>query len=1005
MKAKAQEILAKIAQFEEAYKKFVEMRLLDRETMGRIDLNKLQEHKIALERKIKQIEALKSEDAPPKPESVDYYSYDDPTLSKDQLAKLDRKVEEWQVLNQERRQYLTIIPETLNFLEKDVNNIIKPLTSIQQQFPQATTPEGAAKSQYEFLALSLTSDIQKYTPPENYKEDVVLQRSMEKLEAMQEGFIEKNRQIAKVVIKADKDDPSEKVRVYQGVNETLQFFKKSFKQIREEIDARVEKLRSIEINYEKAVERNNSLVETSKELLQSPRLKQVQNYPESSDSSFEAVLKDLQQLVKLPLAGAKKPTSFDAMVEPTDVYNSKATNVAFVFTALNEKIEAIESLVNKQIEKVESDIKKQEEAFQHHVTDITNQIREALLPASTKIASIEKKLEEALKQSNKKNMEPLAFAQAKLVALQKIAGELEEQVLIEQSLIRESYKQRINIIDADIKAKSKTTLEKVQEGNFQLSPADGRAVKEVKDYLTSLGGNVEGSIDGLKEVLKQASERKMEFDKSLDALEKIIDTHETAKDLVDRLTNDNITAPELVKAINESPHGSNLLKAMSQYPNKSFNEEQLIKILNDHFTEFNEKGKAAIKAFVAHRSVTSNDKFDLGKKVAFMEALEAKGIDANPFLAEDNANVINAALYLKSQNQTDFITAENLDNGAFCDAIAMLREQRIGLTEDMVSALASDPNKCAVVKQQIEQYQQHLDEYAGLKQEYLGDEHSIPVNRKPIEEKLFKALLVDFLKGEPEVAKAVNAVIEGKKANNMDQGTVRVCPPWLIVAVKEDKKLLEILSNEKNLEANMRFLGPVFDQSDVKNIYLENYLSSDPQMRLASQYPFIASKESSQGKLLAQLDKANSDELGPTFNLQKMGIVMQKINEFITDQEKETSDPTELKSLQDFRNEVAPVLLSNQKPSEKQKAIEDLAANRFKQTGFWARLAECIVEAFQSIMPAKVLSSAQQTFFSPKRVAAMETMRQMKQELADVKGEEETDEEALKNPIGGMSSQ
>jgi hypothetical protein len=335
----------------------------------------------------------------------------------------------------------------------------------------------------------------------------------------------------------------------------------------------------------------------------------------------------------------------------------------------------------------------------------------------------------------------------------------------------------------------------------------------------------------------------------------------------------------------------------------------------------------------------------------------------------------------------------------------MLSEQGIELTDEMVSALASDPNKCAVVKQQIEQYQQHLDEYEELIQENDGDRLSIPVSRRPIEENLFKAFVVDFLKVEPEVAKAVNAIIEGKKANNMDQGTVRVCPPWLAVAVKEDKRLLEILSNEKNLEANMRFLGPIFDQSDVKNIYLGHYYSSDPQMQFGSQYPFIASKESSQGQLLTQLAQANNNELGPTFNLKKMGIVMQKINEFITEQEKVTYDVQELKSLKDFRNEVIPVLLSNQKPNEKQKAIEDLAADRFKQTGFWARLAECIVDAFQSILPAKVLSSAQQTFFSTKRVAAMETMQKMKQDLAEAKAEDDEPEEGLDSGTPSMNNQ
>jgi hypothetical protein len=632
-----QELIENIRASLEGYEQYIKLGLLERSAVAK-DIEELQKVQNVLEGRFsKRIDSL-PDSCPPQP------NYDDP--DKDTIIE---KMMNYKQMNQLLREYGRLY-----------NVDSRKLTSIQQQFPESTTPEGAAKAQYEHLAISLAPDLKKYTPSENYKEDVELQRSMEKLEAMQNRFIEKNRQIAKVVSRVDKASPEEKLKIYTGVIDTLQFFKESFKQIREEIDARVEKLHSIEINYEKAVARNNSLVETSKELLQSPRLKQVQNYPESKESSFVAVLQDLQKLVKLPLADVKKPTSFNEMVEKTEVYNAQATNVAFAFTTLNEKIVDIESLVNKQIEKAESDIKKQEESFQHHVTDINNQIREARLPESTKITSIEKEFVEALKQSNEKNVDPLAFRQAKLISLQKIAIKLEEQVLVEQGLIREEYEKRINAIDTDIKKKGSTTLEKIQKGAFNFGIADQEAEREVKGHLTSLGGNVEGTIDGLKEVLEKASVRKMEFDKSLDVLERIIDTHETAKVLVDRITEGTITVSELVQAINESTHGSKLLKAMAQYPNREFNEAILVAVLNENLNKFDRKGVESIKAFVEQSSVRSKDKIDLEKKLAFMEVLEAKGIKANPFLAEENANAINAVLYLKSQNQTDFISEANL---------------------------------------------------------------------------------------------------------------------------------------------------------------------------------------------------------------------------------------------------------------------------------------------------------------------------------------------------------
>ncbi len=872
--------------------------------------------------------------------------------------------------------------------ERLYENGVKKLNLIKEN------PELAAKTMYGNLASSFGPDLKTPTFPENYMRVAALKSELEKLATMQEEFKGVNRKINEEIRKIPNKSPSDRIKAYQDATETLTMWKEAFKKTHQNIEKLTNKLHSIESGYENAVKRNNTLTAASKELLESSRLKLALNYVEPGDTSFEAIRRDLSALTELPLADSNQPTRFREMQEATKKYNSQADKVTLSYTVLNEKIEAIEAKIKEQVRKTELDIKSQQESFNHLTTDIKKLVSDALLPESNQITEIEKKFNEVMAQTNEKNIAPLVFAQKKLETLKELSEQLKAQVLIEQGLIRDEYKKRINIIDTEIKKKSDATFGKIQQGNFSFSPDDERLVREVKDHLTSVGGNVEGTIHGLREILDEATKRKLEFDKSVGALETILKTHKTAQELADRIAKDDIEAPEFIKAINESPHGSNLLKAMSQYPNGKFNETLLMRILNNHFSEFNQLGIAAIKGFVAHSPVRSADKLDLLKNLAFKEILEAKGIDANPFLEEKNISARKATLYLEKQSQTDFISEDNLHNEAFCTAVAMLEEQKIALTKDMVSALANDPNKCVVVKQQIEQYQQHLEEYEGLKREYRGTEISIPTSRRPITETIFKALIVDFLKVEPEVAKAVNDIIEGKKANDMDQGTVRVCPPWLMVAVKEDQRLLAILSNEKNLEANMRFLGPIFDQSDVKNIYLENYLSDEPSTRLNSQYPFIAPKESSQGKLLTQLAQANNNEFGSAFSLQKMAKVMQKINEFITEQEKVTYDADELKSLKDFRNEVIPVLLSNQKPNEKQDAIENLAANRFKQTGFWARLAECIVEAFQSIMPPnKVLSSAQQAFFSPKRIAAMETMQKMKQDLAEAKAEDEPEDD------------
>ncbi|MCL9684665.1 hypothetical protein [Legionella maioricensis] len=857
------------------------------------------------------------------------------------------------------------------------NQNTEKLTKIKSQFAETPSPEGIAKSQYEHLKISFGPDVQKYTPPENYKEDAALRRGMEKLEAMQTKFIDKNRQITEVVGRISaKTSPLEQVKIYRGAIETLAFYKKSFKEIRKEIDTRVDALNSVESNYEKAVARYNALVSTAKELVEGPLLERVlQKYSELKDSSFDAVLKDLKELANLPLVGSKRPTSVEAMEKATEKYNQQADKVTFSQVSLHDKIEAIETKISELIKETDLEIEKQNAAFQRLAAEIHSHLMEALLPDSTEITLIEKKFQEAIQQSNVKDLEPLAFVQDRLLALQKISKELIAQIKIEKAKIKKVYEERIGIIDDDIQTRSASLLENIQKGTFRFSVGEQNALNKVKEYVGSSGGSVDGTIEGLKSVLQTATARKVEFDNALSVLGVVVETHETAKNLVASRAENKITDRELVKKINESPQGKELLVAMSKYPVKGVNEEALIEILNNHLTAFDKRGVAAVKDFITHSSVYSNEKRAIIKKLAFIEALEAKAIDYNDFLLEDDdtvRNVISAVLHLKAQNQTDFISEDNLRNKAFCDAVVLLKNQKIGLNEETLSALAGDPNKCAVIQQQIEQYQQHNEEFA---QEY-GDGHSIniPVSARPLDEAVFKAFLLDFLKAGPDVAKAAYAVIEGKKANNMDQRTARELPHWLIASIKEDATLRGILINDEHLDANIQFLGSVFDQSDACNGFLDDYTSEDPQKRLSSQTPFII-KSKPEKLILEQLKKANKNELGPVFDLKKMGIVMKQINEFIVKEQKKPMDKATLDSLKAFRNDAITELLSTKPPKEKQKALEGLADTYFKQTGFFERIMECIIEAFQSILPAKLVSSAQQSFFSTQKIGAVNQIR------------------------------
>ncbi|BCA95243.1 hypothetical protein TUM19329_16040 [Legionella antarctica] len=464
----------------------------------------------------------------------------------------------------------------------------------------------------------------------------------------------------------------------------------------------------------------------------------------------------------------------------------------------------------------------------------------------------------------------------------------------------------------------------------------------------------EQNQDALSDSLKKAYEEKLEFDTLYGELDDIVVVHKVAKSIADKISNSSLTDKDLAQEVNTSPIGLKLLTALGQY------HPGLKNALNNNLDLFDAKGIVAIKEFVKYNEASLDTPIQKGKplsiqqRLAFITILSEEKVNYLPYLNQNddkNKDIIAAVFYLKKQKLTELITKENLNNKPFIDALLVLKEHEITLSSIEAIALAKDSNKCAIISQQNELYKKS---HESVTEDTSETDKKIISNK--IESGTFKALIEDFLGCDQDVIEAVNVV----RLN-----APQYCQHGLLMAVKESQPLRDMLNNEQNLKSNLPFLMIILENSLNNNIlYLKDYYSGSNSLRGVVTRNMLNALNTSE--ILTQLQTANSSK-DPVFNVKKMGVIMEEINKFIMDNRKPSSSQANRdlnNSLYSFRRETVPILLSSKlKPKDKKDKLEELADKHFKNTGVIDRLLECIFNAFEKILPAKVVSEYRSSFF------------------------------------------
>jgi len=268
MKAKAEGILAKITKFEEEYKKHEQF--LDSNTVRQINIQKLREYKEVVNKQLQKIEKLASEEVPPKPEPVEHYTYDDPKLTPEDLAKLNQRADEWQRLNNERREYIALIPQALNHLEHQSDTLMKHLDQFKNSVSDLSSTEielTQKKGQYIDLSLSIQSaidqDMYDFASASSLLADPVLKESLKKLQLQQNGYTNLLELIKRDTVKAGAKE-SKQLAAYDNGLLLLQTYQENYKRSSEEVRSRISDFTSAESVYKEVIVAKNAAVESAK---------------------------------------------------------------------------------------------------------------------------------------------------------------------------------------------------------------------------------------------------------------------------------------------------------------------------------------------------------------------------------------------------------------------------------------------------------------------------------------------------------------------------------------------------------------------------------------------------------------------------------------------------------------------------------------------------------------------------------------------------------------------
>lgn len=588
---------------------------------------------------------------------------------------------------------------------------------------------------------------------------------------------------------------------------------------------------------------------------------------------------------------------------------------------------------------------------------------------------IKRNFDEQVIKANKEQPNPNTF-QTSLAQLKHLIKKLQEEIAKQRRRIDDK---QLEDIHKDITSTMARIQEKIKLGRnklegLNLSQKEKKAIKEldqgIPHYTRSKLTLAEAT--GFK---KNILEIEKNIDKTLQALEPIIQVHEQAKKIIGN------SFSNLIEVINrmESKDAIDLLKTMLAYTQF----ETLEKYLADHLHQLNNNACKAVSEFI--ETSESNKKEEFQQKLTCINILSAEGITQQGTIQTvlQNPELIMLIKQLADQKLNQYINEAMLKNENLLEALTVLNNNGLDLTESMIKGLHDDPNKCALI----------------VCQNKLN--HFTKAHYPRLDADCFKKFLSELIQIDSKTAAALYQLqqFDQDLADKSGEPPPPLCTPWLMIVAKEDKALIQMLSTKssENLKNIATILRVLFDKDQkINHISLVHYLQEKENTPAfaADKYKTLRNsltENASVFEALATAVQSNNSVL-----LSKTAEFVAEINKYKQECKKHYSpkDYQTIKaSLESFLKAAIPILL-NQDVTDKRQRISDCAQNIFKHRNEWRqKVIEFVVDIVEKLF-SPIKSFTDHRFF--REVKKTERQKQVEALLDKITSADNTEVNAPK---------
>ena len=657
--------LKKIEELEQNYLRYVEVGLLEKNS---VNLQRLNQYKEALSRYQKALSSL-PESSPPKSSESD---------------------QDVQIRAEFRRAQMQI-----SGINREIDRLLGPIIQLSKATFNTGTVEQDRFLFKQHLFNSYVAAIQEQIKKEKlpgFLTDTELNIAKEKLVKHISSFDGLITSL-NTHLKSDKKSLNEKQQAYESATEALDLYKQQLNDLQDVVYKRGNQLQIAEESYQLTLERKNVTVQNALELLQRSRGADIKKY---LGLHADPTIKNIKDQLKDQLAATEhkqylsknEKNSFnnlEVLQQATNQCRQDADLLTTMVVTLESKIKAIELQVHQEKEALRSNIEKQIQNFNYfygetigNINGLEEQFKTSVIPK----VGLEQ-LKEQFDTVIASPVVPPSGLEDKLRELNELNLGLSMRVKKHNDGMRQFLNDKI----ADLESPRRRAINELALEEYPLDDLDDRRVAtllhRVKVYEHD---NTEPTLQGLRAKYAVLQESAKDFKENLHELQIVKAAYEEAKELVRQPRN-------LVNKLNDYDNGSLLLRALARYVGTG----NLLKILENSLGSFNEQSIGHIKTYMGTRFMSEAE--PLERKITFIEVLNRLKIDYKPLLTNDR--LIAAVVHCEALGLSALITKENLYNPSFLNAIRILDALKIE-PEQYLETLLKDANKCDIICQQHE---------------------------------------------------------------------------------------------------------------------------------------------------------------------------------------------------------------------------------------------------------------------------------------------------------------